>query len=237
MTTDLAVIIPSRGRPGDVARTAEAFKATGADDVPVIYAVEDNDPTIGDYRDAVDALFGYGEVLAVVGRAMAPSINLAARHVVADLNPYALAVLNDDHVPATDGWAGMLVSALRNFSPAVGMTYPDDGYQGPKLSTAWAVTSSWVTALGRMIPARVGHLFADNAVMDLAAAARCMTYMPAVRIPHHHPAAGLAEWTSQYREVNSRERYAADRAIFRHWQGSAKRRAQLAALREVIARG
>jgi hypothetical protein len=237
VTTDLVVLIPSRGRPDDVERMAVAFAETGADDVAVLYAVEHDDPTIDEYRAAVAEWFAFGEVLAVQAGAMAPAINLAARHALDDLDPYALAVLNDDHVPRTLGWHTTMVDALRTFHPAVGMVYPDDGYQGAKLSTVWAVTGSWVRTLNRMIPAKVGHLYADNAMMDLAGEVGCRTYMPAVLIEHMHPAAGKAPDSDAYRRVNGREQYRADRALFRVWQQSGRRRAQLAALREVIDRG
>src|SRR5262245_3541141 len=199
MTTDLVVIIPSRGRPHDVERMAVAFADTRADEIAVIYAVERDDPCIDDYRKAVSEWFAFGEMLAVSAGAMAPAINLAARAAVDDLDPYALAVLNDDHIPRSAGWHETIVNALRTYHPAVGMVYPDDGHQGARLSTVWAVTSSWVRMVNRMIPAKVSHLYADNAVMDLARVAGCMTYLPGVLIEHMHPAAGKAPDSESYR--------------------------------------
>ena len=237
MSTDLVVIIPSRGRPGDVERTAVAFAETGADEVLVVYAVEADDPTLDEYRATVARWMAYGSVEVGSWGAMTPAINAVSLSVLADLDPFAIAVLNDDHVPRTPGWDRQLVDALRNFHPAVGMVYPDDGHQGKRLSTAWAVTGSWVRALGRMVPARVGHLYTDNAVLELATTVGCVTYLPSVLVEHMHPAAGKSENTEGHQRVNSREQYRADRAIFRGWQTSQRRARQVAALREVIARG
>jgi hypothetical protein len=234
MSTDLVVVIPSRGRPETVERTMVAFAETGADEVPVVWAVEADDPTLDEYRAAVERWAAYGSVEVGTWGAMTPAINAVSVSVLADLDPFAIAVLNDDHVPRTPGWAGQLVDALRTFHPGAGMVYPDDGYQGKKLSTVWAVTGSWVRALGRMVPARVGHLYTDNAVLELATAVGCVTYLPGIEITHEHPAAGYGEWTEGHKRVNSREQYAADRNVFRHWQRSNKRRQQIETLRAVI---
>lgn len=234
--SDLVVVIPSHGRPESVERTSVAFADTGADEVRVVYAVEHDDPTVDEYERAVAEWFGPRAIVQrVSGGAMAPSINEAAVTLAAaDDAPFALAVLNDDHVPMSVRWDQALVDALHTFHPGVGLVYPDDGYQHEKLATVWAVTTSWVRALGRMIPARVGHLYADNAMMDLASAAQCITYVPRIQITHEHPAAGYGEWTSGHLRVNSREQYRADRTIFRHWQQSQRRRGQLDALRSLI---
>ena len=236
--TDLVVVIPSYGRPETVERTARAFEDTGAVGVPIVYACETNDPRLGDYRAAVEGRMpDRGRVMVGGWGAMAPAINGASRGALEWFDPYAIAVLNDDHVPRTAGWHESMVSALRSFSPAVGMVYPDDGYQGQRLSTVWAVTSTWVRTLGRMIPARVAHLYSDNAVLDLATEARCATYLPSVEITHRHPAAGHGEWTEGHLRVNSPAQYRADKRVFRVWLRSDRRVQQVRALREVIANG
>lgn len=237
MGTDLAVIIPSKGRPGDVERMAVAFAETGADEVAVVWAIEADDPAADEYDLAVAEWFAYGTVERLAAGNMVRAINLASAAVLADLDPYAIAVLNDDHVPRTAGWHTILVDALRTFHPTVGMVYPDDGHQGEKLATVWAVSAEWVRLLNRMVPARVEHLYADNAMLDLAQTAGCATYVPRVLIEHMHPAAGKTADTPQYRETNSREAYRRDRATFLHWRSSQRRTAQISALRLAIAGG
>lgn len=235
MGTDLAVIIPSRGRPQSVERMAVEFAETGADELAVFWAVEHDDPTIEDYRTAVAEWFAYGEVLGVGLGTMTGAINTASKHVAADLKPYAMAVLNDDHLPRTVGWHVRLLEALGQLDP-VGLVYPDDGFRGDKLATSWAVHTAWVTAINRMIPARVDHLYADDAMMDLARIiGNRITYLPDVLIEHMHPLAGKAETDEGYQRVNGREQLRADKAVFRAWQMSRKRGDQRAALAGVIA--
>lgn len=230
MSTDLAVVIPSRGRPESVERMAVAFAETGADELAVVWAIDENDPDEAAYRDAVDSWFGYGEVLAVGAGSMVSAINNASRLALDDLDPYAIAVLNDDHVPETNGWHARLLDALNVLDP-VGLVYPNDGLRGEKLATVWAVHASWVRALGRMVPAKVGHLYTDDAVQNLATALGRITYLPDVMVRHHHPLAGLADTDEGYQRVNSRERHNADRIAFKVWAQSGKRIAQLGALR------
>lgn len=234
MATDLAVVIPSRGRPQSVERMATAFAETGADELAVYWAVDHDDPTLNDYRAAVGEWFGYGEVLAVEGGSMVAAINAASKHAVDDLDPYGIAVLNDDHVPRTSGWHVFMLDALLTLDP-VGLVYPDDGLRGDGLATVWAVHSAWVKAIGRMIPARVDHLYADNAMMDLArSVGNRITYLPEVLIEHMHPLAGKADTDEGYQRVNGREQLRADRMVFKVWQSSRKRGEQRAALGKLV---
>lgn len=236
MGTDLVVIIPSRGRPESVERSALAFAETGADELAVVYAVRDDDPTIDQYRANVAEWWAFGEVLQVGPEMMAPAVNQASRYVLNDLDPYAIAVLNDDHLPRTAGWHEAYLAALRELDPC-GLVYPDDGLRGAKLATTWAVHASWVRALGRMIPARVEHLYTDNAVQNLATALGRIRYLPDVLVEHMHPLASdgngrpKAQTDPGYQRVNSREQHAHDRLRYRVWETSGKRRVQLAALR------
>lgn len=234
MSPDLLVVIPSRGRPESVERMALAFMETGAEDLPVIWALDQFDGEYSAeheaYRDAVAKHFGYGEVLSVGAGNMVSAINGASRYAVEAHEPFAIAVLNDDHLPRSPDWADEIVKTLHELDPC-GLVYPDDGLRGEQLATVWATHAAWVSAIGRMVPARVEHLYTDNAMMDLATALGRITYRGDLLIEHMTPYAKKAEFDPGYRRVNSRERHENDRAVFRQWQTSAKREQQIAALR------
>jgi hypothetical protein len=236
MTTDLAVIIPSRGRPESVERMAIAFAETGADELAVIWSVELDE--LSAYQAEVNRWFAFGEVLAGEYGAMAPSVNAASVHALNDLDPYAIAVLNDDHLPRTPGWSERYLASLLALDPC-GLVYPDDGLRGAKLATTWAVHASWVRAIGRMVPARVEHLYTDDAMQNLAIALGRIVYLDDVLIEHMHPlakdAAGRpkADTDAGYQRVNRREQHSRDRMAYKIWARSAKRRVQLAALRAI----
>jgi len=217
---DLLVIVPSRGRPGSVARVVDAWRATGALDVAhLVWVVDADDPAIDGYRQAVPDEPG----TAPVSRYEVPRWMPMVRKldlVAADAREtyWSIGFAGDDHVPRTPGWAARYVEELRRLG--TGIVYGDDGYQGKRLPTQWAMTSDIVRALGRMVPAPVEHLYCDNAVLDLGISAGCIHYLPDVLVEHMHPVAGKAADDDQYRRVNSRDQYRRDRVAYRRWKQS-----------------
>ena len=129
---------------------------------------------------------------------------------------WALGFAGDDHLPQTIGWAKRYLTVLHELG--TGMVYGDDGYQGRKLSTEWAVTSDVVRELGRMVPAPVEHMYCDNSMMDLFGAAGALRYLPEVRIEHMHPHAGKAQTDAQYQRVNHRDQFKTDRFWYEDWK-------------------
>lgn len=231
----LAVVIPSRGRPGSVARTAEAFTATGATGLPVVYALDEDDPCAGEYQKAIGREFGPdGSALLMPGRGMAAAVDRAGLHVAASgAAPFALAVLNDDHLPRTAGWAVMFADTLAEMG--TGIVYGNDLLQGERLPTAWAMTCDIPAVLGRVVPAPVVHLYTDDAILDLGTATGCIRYLPEVVIEHMHPLAGKAPRDAGYARVNSRERHREDKIAYNQWLAGGERLAQLAAVRNLRA--
>jgi len=215
---ELIVIVPSRGRPQAVARTVEAWRATGAyvDGARLVYAVDEDDPTADGYRQAERDAGSLVRLHWVPRWApMVHKLDGVARVLAVEAMPYALGFAGDDHVPRTPGWAGRYLDALRELG--TGIVYCDDGYQGANLPTQWAMTTDIVAALERMVPAPVEHLYCDNAILDLGRGAACIRYLDDVLIEHMHPAAGKASSDDQYRRVNGREQYRRDRAAYRQW--------------------
>jgi predicted O-methyltransferase YrrM len=219
---DLAIIVPTRGRPGNVQRVISAWDFTNAwDHADLVLVADADDPEIQGYRDLVESTEhpDTGQPLVRLLEVprwmpMVHKLDLAAREM-AELY-WAVGFAGDDHLPQTIGWAARYLAVLRELG--TGMVYGDDGYQGAKLSTEWAITSDVVRALGRMVPAPVEHMFCDNAVLELFLAAGAVRHLPEVRIEHMHPYAGKATTDDQYQRVNSREQMSRDRRTFRAWQ-------------------
>lgn len=222
--SDLLVIVPSRGRPESLARVVEAWAATGAfvPDAALTFVIDPDDPDAARYKAAFLAVdlpdpAGRGPVTLVTvdrWRPLVPKLNLAAT-TWADRH-FALAFMGDDHLPRTHGWAGTYLDALHELG--TGIVYGDDGIQGDRLPTQWAMTADIVRALGRMVPAAVEHLYCDNAIRDLGQAANCLRYLPDVLIEHMHPVAGKAEMDDGYRRVNRAGQYQADRLRYEAWR-------------------
>jgi predicted O-methyltransferase YrrM len=219
---DLAVLIPTRGRPGNVRKVISAWDFTnGWDRADMVLVIDQDDPEYPGYLalveetrhpDSGEPLIKTYEVPAHVP--MVHKLNDAARALAPGW--FALGFAGDDHLPQTIGWAERYLTVLRELGS--GVVYGDDGYQGRKLSTEWAVTSDAVLALDRMVPADVEHMYCDNAMMDLYGEAGCLVHLPEVRIEHMHPAAGKAETDEQYQRVNHRDQFSKDRRAYEGWR-------------------
>ena len=214
---DLLVIVPTRSRPESVPRLVDAWRTTGAyEHADLLLAVDDDDPHRDRYLTA--GLTGGAAAVSVSPRwqPMVHKLNDVAIGHVGDY--FALGFAGDDHLPRTPGWASRYLAELRALGS--GIVYGDDGYQGEKLPTQWAMTADIVGALGRMVPAPVEHLYCDNSVLDLGRAADCVRYLPDVLIEHMHPVAGKADSDEQYQRVNGGAQYTRDRRAYQRWRRS-----------------
>lgn len=212
----LAVIVPTRGRPDNIRKVIAAWDETQAWEHADLFLATDADDPERDGYQRIDETTPIQVIEFPAWLPMVPKLNDAARTVMGDQRYFAIAFAGDDHLPRTPGWAQMYLVALHELG--TGMVYGDDGYQGAKLSTEWAVTADAVRALGRMVPAPVDHLYCDNAMMDLFGGAGALRHLPEVRIEHMHPAAGKATSDAQYRKVNSGEQYRGDGAAYDTWK-------------------
>jgi len=224
VTVDLAIVIPTRGRPGNIRKVISAWDFTNAWDVAdMILAVDADDPEYQRYEalheehrhpDTGEELFSIH-----VQPHWVPMVH-KLDYVAFTLTEgyFAIGFAGDDHFPQTIDWAKRYLTVLHEMG--TGMVYGDDGYQGRKLSTEWAVTSDVVRALGRMVPAPVEHMYCDNAMMDLFNGAGALRHLPEVRIEHMHPVAGKADSDDQYKRVNHRDQFRKDRVAYERWRSS-----------------
>ena len=215
---DLAILVPTRGRPENIQRVIGAWDFTNAwDHADLILIADEDDPRYQEYVDLIDPEACPVRLFSVpLWMPMVHKLELAARQMAETY--WAVGFAGDDHLPQTIGWAARYLAALRELG--TGMVYGDDGYQGARLSTEWAMTSDVVRALGRMVPAEVEHMFCDNAVLELFTRAGAVRHLPEVRIEHMHPYAGKATTDAQYQRVNSREQMSRDRRTFQAWQAT-----------------
>lgn len=211
MTADLLMIVPSRGRPQNIAALWEAWEATSTGAADLIVAADDDDPTLAGYRQVCEER---GIDLAVGPRLrMCPTLNKVA--VERAPHHYAVGFLGDDHRPRTRTWNQHYLDALHELG--TGFVYGNDLLAGERLPTQVAMTSDIVQTLGAMVPAPVKHLWADNQWLDLGQAIDRIRYLPGVIVEHLHPLAGTAVEDDGYREVNHPDAFEADRLVYADW--------------------
>lgn len=213
----LLMIVPSRGRPESLRRMAAAWHETRAfDDGAGFVFLVDEDEYEAYAAVAADLAGSVAVECAGPWRPLVPKLNRYAT-VAAEKHP-ALGFMGDDHLPRTPGWVKSVNTALALLK--TGIVSGRDGWRTDDLPTYWVMTPDIVLALGAMVPGSVWHLYCDNIVRDLGRGAGCYSFLADVLVEHMHPFAGKASADAGYREVNSPERYRADRAAYHRWRAS-----------------
>ena len=206
--SDLLVIVPSRGRPHNIADLYVAWSETTHRDARLLVAVDADDPALPEYQ-RVCSLTGIelevGPRLRLTGTLNKLATERAPRH-------RAVAFIGDDHRPRTIGWDSDLLQALDQLD--TGIVYGNDLLQGEKMATAVAMTSDIITALGYMAPPAMVHLCLDLCWVEWGKAIDRLVYLPDTIIEHMHPAVGKAVSDVGYEEANSPHQTAADHAAY-----------------------
>lgn len=212
MTAELLVIVPTRGRPHNVARLENARRATASvEGADFLYAVDDDDPILPEYKS-----LGVDRMVIGPRRRLGPTLNDQARRH-ADLYPF-LGFMGDDHVPVTPGWDALVRDELGlglAWDPKTPrVVYGNDLIQGQALPTAAFMHARTIRALGWMSPPDLVHLYIDNFWLELGRELDGLVYLPHVVIQHMHPAGGTAPWDAGYADANAEHR---DRADHEAW--------------------
>jgi hypothetical protein len=220
VVTDLAVIVPTRSRPGNIGGILEAWETTRAfDHADLWFVVDADDMQIDHYRAVIPTVAGrrHGAHMIVLPewQPLVPKLNFVADELAREGVARNLAFMGDDHLPRTVDWVERLLldhGRNRNW-----IWYGLDGFQDQKLPTWWSMDAEIVRRLGGMVPAPVQHMYCDNAVKVLGEKAGCLGYDETILIEHMHPFIGKAKPDDQYIRVNRAQQYERDGIAFRSW--------------------
>lgn len=218
MAMKMCVVVPSRGRPENAERLAQAFKDTNTEaDLYVI--IDNDDPKWDEYAKSET----YKKLPADNKTGgCAKSLNTGAVNLL-DITKYPLydyfVFMGDDHLPRTQGWDKAFIQAL---GQNTGIVYGDDLLQGSNLPTAFGMSRDLVSELQGMTFPGCIHLFFDNFVKQLGLDLEYLKYLPDVIIEHLHPVAGKAEMDEGYARVNQPKWYEQDLLILQRYLASAE---------------
>lgn len=202
---DLAVLVPSRGRPENIVRLRDAFAKTCTSDISLHVYVDSDDPKLLDYSN-IDGIHLYVGKPSRIG----PILNNAAP--VLSEGSFAVGFMGDDHLPRTEGWDYIMLTKLKQ--TGTGVAYGNDLLQGEGLPTAVIMTSDIVKSLGYFSLPGGQHLFLDNFWMAIGRGIDRLFYFNDVIIEHLHPVAQKTTWDDTYAKANSGETWDADEAAF-----------------------
>lgn len=196
------VIIPSRGRPDNLARCIDYLKQNSFVSDFVVGLDSDDEQN---YPRIDGVMYEVGE-----RKLMIATLNdIAMKYVDKYL---FLTFLGDDNIVTTNGWdAAMSVTLAKN---GYGIAYGNDLLQEDRLPTSIMITSNIVKALGFMAPPTQKHLYADNFWQALGKGLGSYYYFPSVYWEHLHFSNGKSEKDDIYAEANSDDRYKEDREAF-----------------------
>lgn len=214
MIAKFLVIVPTRGRPGNVRRLIAGLAETGTSVADFLFVVDDDDPETPEYLRLADVTEGHR--FAVIHRMrLGGTLNFISAQHTSEYG--AIGFMGDDHLPRTRGWDKEVLDALNQPGPRV--VYGNDLLQGETLPTAVFMSSRIIRALGYMCPKGQLHLYHDNFWLELGRSLGGLVYLHDTVIEHIHPAAGKAEMDNGYLEANAPAVDRVDREAWLKYRG------------------
>lgn len=192
MRKNLAIIVPTRGRPQNIERL---MKLDVRPETEFWFCIDDDDPAIERYRGLSEEAGDSSEFVFGPSQRLVPWLNEISEYIMNEGTDY-IGFIGDDHLPRTPEWDKRIIEALERLG--TGIVYTNDLLQSEKLPTVAFMTSDIIRTLGYMVPPCLVHLFADNVWLDLGRAMKRIAYLPQVVIEHLHPIAGKAEVDANY---------------------------------------
>lgn len=195
----LAVLVPSRERPHNIARLWAAMKQTCVADTSLIVGLDEDDPTGPAYPGVGTISTGHVNedypryVMRAGMRQVVAWINYLSDLTFASHD--ALGHIGDDNVPRTHGWDAQIIDALTKTPFAFGNDlYP----RAPgSLCCHIFMRSEVVDALGYMGPPELRHMFVDPVWWQWGQAVG-ITYLHDTILEHCHYTNGKAPSDAVY---------------------------------------
>lgn len=206
---DLAILVPSRGRPLAVRRLISACAATCTTDYQLCFAFDDDDDRLEDNK-AIAGL-GYQSARSYIWHGPRQGLTAWTNQMWHDLEGEFrhFASIGDDHEPLTHGWDGIMTGHLEESGG--GFAYCNNGGHTPELD--WnlpemcIVSAPILSALGWFAEPSTLHYNIDTIWRDLGDGAECLYYFPDITLKHWnwalHPGMpelrDLTQWDAQQR--------------------------------------
>lgn len=188
---ELALLVPSRGRPHNIARLIEAMDATCRGDTTLVVGVDDDDPALDDYLG-----FGSCEVMVLKGfyGQLVRWLNVLAKSY-AESHRF-IGHIGDDNVPTTVGWDVRIMESLERNLFCFGNDL-DPGRTPGSLSIHIFMRSEVVKRLGYMGPPSIQHMYVDP-VWFAWGKATSIEFLEDVVLEHRHYSLGHAPMDESY---------------------------------------
>ena len=201
----ILAICPSMGRPKLFRRMVDSFSKTKSLNTHLIASFDDEDVELENYLDIcaeyhVNSLSSFGDNVT-------HHFNNAFQ-AFRDYDYFHMT--NDDVIYKTEGWDKTLTDVLIE---KPGISYGDDGFQGQNLPTFPMISGDIVRAVGYLQMTLLHKFSGDDVWREIGSMARCLYYVPEVKIEHHHFINGKRDNDDkEYQKT-----YNHDRMMFANW--------------------
>jgi hypothetical protein len=189
-------LLPSRARPGNLARFFAAYEKTGGSTpgVVILDAADEkaNRPAYHETRRQLP-----------LGWSLRITDGVTQGEKLAELWPELvgagwLGLIGDDCVPETPAWDRKMVGAL----DGANIVSCNDGWQAPRrLGNCWIMAGDLVRGVGYIFPPGLQHLYVDDVWETIGQAAQCWRCLMSVRVEHRHVLKGEADADETHRRV------------------------------------
>lgn len=191
----MMLAVPSRGRPGNIARLWEAMGQTCTEDTVLCVGLDADDPELPAYRDFL--LQNEHPQLRYVMSSKLRKVTAWTNYLVAEhLNDFEyFGQIGDDNVPRTYGWDTQIIEALQESPFAFG----NDLYPRAPGSLCCHVFARQEVprVLGYFGPPSIAHMYVDVAWWSWGIATK-IVYLPDTVIEHLHYTVGKAPQDVSY---------------------------------------
>jgi hypothetical protein len=225
--TKLAIVVPTRGRPHNIKRLADALEKTCTTDYQLFIRIDEDDKSYYPLPILHNATWTSGPRVF-----FAASTNETVELALQENDFTHIAVLGDDVLPETVGWDKMMIDAL----PELGVAYGSDGLEhlhGQDLPTHIVVPVEMYRRLGWIALPTLRHLFCDNVWRELGKLTSFI-YVPEAKLTHLHRWNKKAPNDTTYEEANDKKKREQDREAFESWRdGNGMIEAKAALFQEV----
>lgn len=187
-------LLPSLDRPHLVKRFFEAYTATKAT-IPVWILIDKNDPKLQEYNQ-LELPKGCEIKLTGLARTMGDKFRVIWDSVK---NMEWIMILNDDHIPKTDGWDQKVLVQLNGTN----VIFTNDNYAYPhRICGAITFSGKFLKTLGWIFPPGMHHLYSDDVWGYLCHVAQCAQGLNDVVVEHDHAYKDPSQQDETFKLIN-----------------------------------
>lgn len=205
----ILVLLASKGRPQKIEGFYETWRETTEGYSDVLCCLDDDDPTLDEYKRHKDIMYDVG-----VGKSLCGSCNRAF-YKYPNYKYYFL--VSDDHRMRTKYWETRFMEIIER-NGGTGVAYGNDLIYGKELGTSTFVSGNIFRALGHLALPGLYHMWIDQFFMELGRGLNKLFYFPDIFIEHMHFSVKKSAKDASYLKVNNKRVYEHDKAVFDKWK-------------------